>query len=387
MTSVEQRLRSALQARADSTPLSENRPLPMMQLGDHGRPARRALAMICVLVAVLCVGGLVALDRLRPSSDRQSTAPTEPTPDPTAVASLPPLTTIEQPSTSLAASTTLSPITPSAIDMMDRWPEALPDTYPDLSRVPTLLPTIDVLSASGATRVEQADNVTLAPRYIQTWFGPDAQAILTITTYPGQASTIPESSREPVGQISGWDDSFLGASTPDVVALSLVDPSGMVEMWSNSLPREQVLELASSLERRALGTAGWDVSTSDAGLISVYEGWSIGSAYRVVNWNSDGPVGEMSIVSGAPDLFTSSWVSSAEDRVLTEVGTASALAGEQSGLAAVVWSPQPNIVVRLGIHGNLEQALAIARSVELADTAAWGSASEPGPPASDCMFC
>lgn len=396
MEPVEQRLRTALRARAESTPQSEHRSLPLSRPANPGRPAVRVVAMICVCLVLLCVGGLIAVGRLRPNSDRQSTAPAQPPPvgngtpgttgvlNPSVLGASVPLTTTEQPPSTEEPPTTQTSSDRSAVDTMDRWPEPPADAYPDLSRVPTLLPTIPVLNASAATRSEQADEVALVPRYIQTWVGPDSNATLTITTYPHQTSATPGPSREPVGPIGSWDDSFVGLSTPDVVALSLTDPSGLVEVWTNSLPRDQVLEFASSLARRAAGSPGWDVRTSNTGLIPMYEGWSVGSAYRVVFWTSDGPVGEMSIVSGAPDLFASSW----GHRTLAEVRTSSALAAESDGLASVIWSPQPNIVVRLGIYGSLEQALAIARSVEFADAAAWESASKPGPPVYDtCMFC
>ena len=279
---------------------------------------------------------------------------------------------------------------PNAIDPMNTWPDPQQGLFPNLSSVPLLLPTIDLPFVTEVGRVENAEEPAQALRYVQTWFAPDATGSLTITTYPGQRSAIPASSREPVGPIGVWNDSFFGASTVDVVALSLIAQSGLVEVWSDSLTREQTLELASSLERRANDRPGWEVDTRQTGLQAVHEGWSIGAAYRVLYWRRvDSVVGQLEIVSGAPDLFTSSWMSGAESRTLVLVGDYPALAAEQDGRAAVVWSPQPNIVVRLGIRGDLAQAIAIARSVESVSPAVWDGVSDTDVTISgDCsMFC
>ena len=282
------------------------------------------------------------------------------------------------------------PSEPDATDPMYLWPEPPPEVFPDLSRVPLLLPTIAIPDVTESARVENAEEPAQAVKYVQTWFAPDAKGSLLITTYPGQASSIPASSRQRVGPIGVWNDSFFGASTPEVVALSLVAQSGLVEVWSDFLTREQTLDLASTLERRATDSPGWVVDTGRIGLQAVHEGWSIGAAYRVVYWRSaDSPVGQFEIVSGAPDLFTSSWMSGAENRTLVRVGDYPALAAEQDGRAAVVWSPQPNIVVRLGIPGKLAQVVAMARSVESVSQAVWEGASDTGVTSSDdcSMFC
>jgi len=56
---------------------------------------------------------------------------------------------------------------------------------------------------------------------------------------------------------------------------------------------------------------------------------------------------------------------------------------------AVVWSPEPGLVVTFGYVGEPEAALALARSVQPVDIATWESSTAPSLPNQGCaiLFC
>lgn len=401
MTSIEDQLRAALRSRAESTDLSPNSGPPTFDASGQQRRYRRVAITMSLVIAGALIGGLIALPILRSRDDRppaasrsvpaQTTQTLDPTPSSTWLSSgvANPTTVADSrgaASTTAAGSVEKPGQVNGGVDLMIGWPQPPQDVFPNVERVPMLLPAIPVLSASSAARVEGADDPTTLPRYLATWFGHDASSALVITTYPGRRSTVPTSSREAAGPIGAWDESFLSTNTSGMVALSLNEPSGSVEIWARGLSREQVVNIGASLERLPSGQPGWDIGASGSDLTLIHEGWAAGAASRSIRWFADGPVGELSIVSGVPDLFTSSWVADAPS--IVDVHGVAALAADQGGRSAVIWSPQPNIIVRLGIYGDLVHALAIARSVQVVDAAQWESASQPGHPTDDCsMFC
>jgi hypothetical protein len=249
-----------------------------------------------------------------------------------------------------------------------------------------LLPAAAIPGATSAARNEGANGTSASPYYTQTWVSPTADsAVLEIRTTPASQPASP-----PVqGQLGAWDSSSVGVMAPGYSSVTVNDPSGTVILWGHNLDDERLLAIAKTLTRRANSQPGWNVPSSLAMLPAFYEGWSSGFASRSITWSGDTVIAELSIVGGYADV-TALFPTDAPLSI-TDVNGASALAGESGGRAAVTWAPTPGILVRIGLYGTLDDALAIARSVGEVDAATWEAASVVDTSADDgcgnSMFC
>jgi hypothetical protein len=170
--------------------------------------------------------------------------------------------------------------------------------------------------------------------------------------------------------------------------INLVEPSGAVNIWSSGLDTDFVLRIASTLIRRSTNAPGWDVPAGETDLQLFHEGWNAGAAQRTIRWGPPGLVNELSIVSGVPDLAMGSWISSGGGPDMFDIRGAVAVGAELETVAALVWSPEPNVLVRLGIHGTIDEALELARTMHTASPAEWDRITTPDTASGECgMFC
>jgi META domain-containing protein len=273
---------------------------------------------------------------------------------------------------------------PTAVDLLAGWPSP-PELIPDIASVPLLLPTIPVPGATDAERTEHADDPATIHDYTQTWVGGASNtSVLVITTNLSQH-------HDPVAvdrlvEVGSWDTAFFYRTTPDVSTMGLDDPSGLVVVWGSNMSPDDIMDVAESLTARPDETPGWDVGALDASFTPLHEGWGFGAASRAVRWNAGSTVAELDIFWGVPSAFD---LLDAEISA-TEVRGVPALAYFDGTRAAVTWSPAPDVVVRFGLYGSLDDAIAIARSIEVVDEATWEAASVVGTAFSDgcnSMFC
>jgi hypothetical protein len=374
---------------------------------DQRQTLHRRLVQGCAVAAALCalvIGGVVLSRRDTPSvvEPANTVAATSATLSTTAAplasaSTAPAFTTAETvlstlPSTPAATTVPPTAVTlDSSIDALATWPEP-PTSTPSLADVPMLLPPTTVPGASSpGLRTEGADGLVTAGSYEQFWFSdvPDVRVLSIQTSLDRGAPSDGEAI-----ELAPWDRAIFLDMSSGYVAVALQDFSGSVIIWSHGLTRDEVLGIAASLHQNDDGP-GWQVSTLPTGLQPVHEGWNLGVASRSVKWSMDDPSSaeparaELLIAHGLPSLFTSAWFDSTTTQII-DVGGAPGVSFELGDRAAVVWSPSPQVTVRLGLYGSIDEAIAIARSLAPVDETTWRSATTPDPSTDDgcnSMFC
>ena len=217
------------------------------------------------------------------------------------------------------------------------------------------------------TRREGVDDAAQLIDYNQYWIDGADGTMLSLQTDLLQSPTY---GGEPV-DVAPWDSAFYPPMSADFAALVLVDPAGLVTLWSNGLEREQLLTIATSLRPRTDGSPGWD-ATLPARFTPVHEGWAFGAASRTLQWSD----AELWIVSGVPSVISNPGQPGTFDR-LTNVGDAPALmyVNDSAGWSAITWTPAPDVVILFGARRAADDLLAAARSLSPVDSATWTDAS------------
>jgi hypothetical protein len=255
-----------------------------------------------------------------------------------------------------------------APDAMARWPSA-PMSAHDRRLLPHLLPLID--AGTTVARLEQTDD-----HYGQMWTGTGTGTgtgtELTIDTLPGRRAR----GWAPAGPaIAPWDRSFTAPANNDYIKLE--DPSGSVTIDAVGLSGDEVLAVAGSLTRRDGGRAGWDVGRLPSGLATSIDGWAPPGSFELLAWSSPGPTMQLVQLEIAWGELGSPF--DADEQTVTtpvEIDGHTAVAYTVArGLTAVVWSPAPEVAVRLGVTGASDRAIAVARTVSPVDNATWASST------------
>ena len=281
---------------------------------------------------------------------------------------------VEPPATSAAPTAVASPF---ARDALAGWPSA-PLSAPDITTVPLLLPSVGIAGTTSMTRIEHAGVFSTTHDYAQFWFGTNVA--VQIETKPGKRTPL----QGDAVTVAPWDQSsFAPMADAAYSVLGLDDPSGSVTIWAYGLGRDEVTAIAASLTRRDNGRPGWDVGRLPNGLTPVHEGWALSPAVRTVYWNASGVIAEMSIESGDPLAFQDPVGTDLSATTVIDVSGHRAVAFASDLTAAVVWSPAPDVTVRFGLYGTVDQAIAIARSVATVDAPAWEAATRPEPDGGD----
>lgn len=361
---------------------------------DRARPRLWWRAGAAAVVAIL-VGGLVIVVRdddggtvVTPTpSDVQPAGSTAPSTAPTTSA-----TSAVAPSTTTVPTTMAVPAPPAGTRLLAGWPPPPPDDRSALEAVPRLLPTVPIPGADGAVRSELIEAPVEYHDYEQTWFSADGASILTISTNVAQPHFIPASQQEAI-EMPPWDQAFFKAETPGsgIVSMWLSGPEGHVVLRAFGLDRDLVADIAWSLAARSDDAPGWNVPALPDSMIAFDEGWNSPSASRTLRWfaPNDTLLAEMWITRGVPSTLTIG-AFMADDREITTIGDAPAVATQTAGRTAVAWSPEPGIAVLVGVVGTLDQGLQIARSIEPTDLAEWEASSTPDTSGDDgclSLFC
>lgn len=370
-------------------------PLDRAEFGDRDRPRWRWVAVAAAAV-LLVVGGIVLIDRggstVSPSDTSDTVASTA-----VATTSVPattmPATTV--PATTVPATTVPATTVPATTVLPDPSVDALAGfarlttPAPALDDVPRLLPSAPPSAAVIATRGEWADGSPSIEEYTQTWFAEGAGATaLTITTRLGEPSMVPG---DGTADVLPWDSAQFGNMAPGYASLFLDDPSGSVRLWAQgALDREALVAIAQGMTLRDDGV-GWDLPTLPAGLTAVYEGWYSGAASRSIVWSdaSDNYVTETSAVRGVPTMFTNPLTPGAT-LAFVDINGVRGVSYSDPGRSAVVWSPEPGLIVTVGLYDTVDAAISLARSLAPVDEATWLAATVPLPPGSDgchSLFC
>jgi hypothetical protein len=273
------------------------------------------------------------------------------------------------------------------VGALSDWPPA--PARPSLAEVPLLIPTVAIDGVDDAVRTEFDREPAGEPEYHQYWFADDGEGYVRIRTHRGGVPFRPE--QPTLVDIAPWDEAYVQdfASVPGPVYLTLVEPSGYVEVQADGLGAEQVEAIGRSLVRHADGAPGWEIGDLPDGLVELAGGWVLDGTSRDVDWFADGRrAAEITIAAYRTDQFGTVFplVAGGATASLTDVNGAQALAVERDApLTQLVWSPSPEITVYFGVTAPLDQALSIARSIRPVDQSTWESVSRvPARPSDGC---
>jgi hypothetical protein len=239
-------------------------------------------------------------------------------------------------------------------------------------------------------RREYADAASLASRFTQIYFSEKAQATMVIETRLG--SPPPDQTGGDDVQLAPWDRATFARVSSGHELLQLVDPSGYVTISSRGLNRDQLSAVARSLWRPQNTSTSWRVDYLPAGMMSMVQGWSLGTASRTITWSkSNGSQAELVISHGTPGLFLTPLFDGTSVAGV-EVGSAGGglLYRLQDGRSAVVWSPSTDVYAMVASSDPHDDVVRIARSMHEVDQATWMSSSTVAASADDgcsSLFC
>ena len=267
---------------------------------------------------------------------------------------------------------------------------------PSLDGVPYLVPSAPAPGAVVSERTEYADLPSSPQSMVQTWVRTDASTvvdgIVQITTKLGPDLTT---ATDEAVIVPGWDQAYFNASTPEVSILRLHTATRSAVVWTSGLDRDTTLQIAVSLTLDG-DSVGWAGPSTEGGdrWIPIAEGWSSGTASRTFRQSvPDEPLMlELWTSTGAPDAIGAPGLVVSPETTMTvaDVNGNTALVTDRGVNSAVVWQPEPEVLVLLGVDGSPDTALATARSITAVDRDAWlSSAIEQRGSGDGCdgMFC
>ena len=236
-------------------------------------------------------------------------------------------------------------------------------------------------------RSEYADSPAQLHDYVQTWMGEGAGGpVLTIETNIGQA--VGTSNGDPI-ELSPWDRATVPLMAP---GLRRAAARGSVRLRQAVEPGVDAATTWSRWPRawRCATTAspGWFTKNVPAGLTEIDGAWGTGVASRHVRWGG-GPHGRAVDRARRGGHLHHAAVHRHVDQFV-DIGGASGVAYAVDDRSAVIWSPEPGLVVLLALYGSVDDTIALARSVAPVDEATWLARTAPARPGQDgcnSMFC
>jgi hypothetical protein len=125
--------------------------------------------------------------------------------------------------------------------------------------------------------------------------------------------------------------------------------------------------------------------------VELHAGWhTVEFATRTMRWDTGAVRGELTVALGMPGSIRTPLMPEVPVTV-SEVRSAPALVTELPTGVAVSWSPGPDVVITLGYSGTVDEALALARSLEPVDDATWAAAgvmdTSPADGCDSYFFC
>jgi hypothetical protein len=331
------------------------------------RSATRATRRMMIKIAPAAVGVLLIAscgsDTAEISASTRMTSATTPaTPEPAP-------TIIAEPTTTAAPATTTFPATaPSFADRLASWSSAPRGPAP-VDDIPRFLPTASIAPAGVPVRADAEGGSSAQATYTQVFADADRDILLTLQSQPGGIDVTPSEMRQPV-TIDGWDDAYRTDGGLRLVALDL---SGVVRLAGTGIDMDQAVSMIETMQRRAAGTPGWDLSIEFVGLVEINGAWNDSAGQRFVTWfDGDRVVAQMLLSPAHTDVITQALGPAFEQ---VDVNGAQGWLNENTGRRALVWSPDGTTIVVLGIADERIDPLAVARSTTALIAADYESAT------------
>ena len=272
------------------------------------------------------------------------------------------------------------------------WPAPTTSATP-IGAIPALLPTVPVPNATDVVRSEYASDGSGFYDYIQTWFDPDRDAYVVVTTNLAQVTTATPEFRQPVdtaGWTNEWGEAFFSTNSPPYTTLTLVDDGGFVVLHAFGLTRAEVSDLASSMRRRTLPQPGWELPDLKTSFRPFAESGHPPPAGRRVVWlQNTSTLAELSVSTESAEAMQTGWYETSTIDTINLDGV-TAVVSETDGRVAIAWSTVDGLEVLFGYQGDRTTAESIARSLGPVDDATWRTfARERQPNEDGCtsLFC
>ncbi len=280
------------------------------------------------------------------------------------------------------------------------WPASATDLAGGtrLADMPYLLPAVDPPAADVAYRSEFESELLDNLAYRQSWVAADGSGYLVIATDPDRPDLTPPESRTPV-DVPGWDDAYQTRTADGFVSIVLVDGSGHVGVRVAGFEVADVLRVARTLERVGDGEPGWTFDMTGPLFDQLTPFGASGTArtaFRSLLWKDTGGeiVAQIDISSNTDETLAGTFPFSPTEGEVTigDVMDREAIVVRPVGTDKVViaWPVSPEVAVRLGYIGTVDDALAFARSIAVVDEAAWTQATAvDSTPRDGCdsLFC
>jgi hypothetical protein len=215
------------------------------------------------------------------------------------------------------------------------------------------LPTASIAPAGVPVRADAEGGSSAQATYTQVFADADRDILLTLQSRPGGLDATPSEMRQPV-TIDGWDDAY---GTDGSLRLVALDPSGMVRLAGTGIDTDQAVSMIETMQRRAAGTPGWELSTE---------------------FDGDRVVAQMLLSPANTDVITQALGPAFEQ---VDVNGAQGWLNESNGRRALVWSPDGTTIVVLGVADERIDPLAVARSTTALIAADYESATTTEVPA------
>ena len=240
--------------------------------------------------------------------------------------------------------------------MLGAWPPP-PEVAVPVADIARYAPSAPIPSAGSPVRGEAAGGSAARPTFTQVFVDADQNVLVTLQTQPGGIDNTPEQMRTPLA-IDGWDDAFLTEGALRIVA---ADPGGFVRLSGIGLDADRAATVIETMERRPDGSAGWDLTDNDLGLIEVNGAWNDSAGQRSLTWfDGDRIVAQLLISPAATDLIDQALTPTF---VLVDVNGRDAWLNSDEQRRSIVWKLDDDSVAVLAVTGASIDPLVIARSV------------------------
>ncbi len=252
-------------------------------------------------------------------------------------------------------------------DPLADWP-APPTDALSADRVATLLPTLD-LPGDGLPLRGSFDGDSGASPFTQIFVDAPYDVVVTLQTVPGGVDSTPVDLRQPL-TIDGWDDAFLTDNLTNFGEVRLVasDAGGFVSLVATGMTPEAAIEIVSGMQRRAWGP-GWVMPDGFKSLVEVNGAWDSPTPTRTVTWFDGTSVVAQMISSPASTYLIAQALGAQFEQI--DLDGVPAWSTTSNDRRAVVWSPDGETIVVLGVVDDRVDPVEVARSVVPVDLATY----------------
>jgi hypothetical protein len=293
--------------------------------------------------------------------------------------------------TTAPTTTAPAPATPDSsvvestdVDVSTPWPF---HATPSGDVAPYLLPTIDLDGLTLLRRYESDEIISdsiLSTPYSQTFVGADASSFVSLTSRAQPSGLTVAAPFTTIGpwQVSGRP---MGGGW---VGIDLVAEKGVVMLTGfGAVTRDDLLDVAAGLRRRADTAPGWDVTALPDGVAPFSEGWQTYGPVKDLGWYDAAGELDGELQYGKLDAASLNWFNSL--RVIT-VGQRQVFTIESDQYVQMFWREPDGTIFRLALRRPTADAVALIENLTTVTQEEWLALPQPEPTTNDgcdSLFC